>query len=494
MIRILFFADLHLASKGPTPQHLALEALSALIRQQKPHLLVSLGDLTLCGDLASGQTLRQALGSLPFLGILGNSDLRSPPQLSELETLLEPSRCWEGEGCRLLLLHLRQGQLLEESRAQLLEAVEKPGQLLLGAHTPPEEWEPESRRLLETYAARRPITFLCGHLHRPFSREMGMGRWIGLGALDPDKSIEGPCQGTMVTLEKGKVLSTKPLFLPLKEKDFRPFLGLSALLPEQLSLAIERRLPALELRWDYPNLFDHPPILELNQWRRQGGICLSLHLPDTFWAENVLKGKGELSAFAALADRLEMQQVTLHPPKGLTAGQLAPVAKELAFALSSLSPNISIAVENQHAAAGQPGHPFGSLPEECRALVTALEQLLPNPIGYRLDLGHARNNPGIYSHCSLGVWMRELGPRCLGYHLHQVALLPEGKMENHQPFSQFYGALISLGGLSTALSANILPAGPLPHGGFAPILLEQRNGEGYPQSLEVLNKHFSDQK
>ena len=32
MTNILFLADLHLAAKGPTPQHLALEALSQLIQ------------------------------------------------------------------------------------------------------------------------------------------------------------------------------------------------------------------------------------------------------------------------------------------------------------------------------------------------------------------------------------------------------------------------------------------------------------------------------
>lgn len=66
-------------------------------------------------------------------------------------------------------------------------------------------------------------------------------------------------------------------------------------------------------------------------------------------------------------------------------------------------------------------------------------------------------------------------------------------MENHQPFSQFYGELISLGGLSAAFASGLLPVGPLPQGGFASVLLEQRRGEGYPQSLMTLKEHFGDE-
>ena len=493
MTNILFLADLHLAAKGPTPQHLALEALSQLIQQQRPQLVVSLGDLTLCGEPASGQAFRQALGPAPFLGTLGNSDLRSPSQLPVLERLLEPDCCWQGEGCRLLLLRLRQGRLLEESRRQLLSAAKGTETLVLGAHHPPEDWEPESRGLLEACISQRPALFLCGHLHRFFSRKMGQGRLVSLGALDPDKSIGGPCQGAVLTLEQGKEPVVSPIPLPLEEKDFTPFLGLSAAAPEQILLAAQQYLPALELRPECFALPGSPPLQELSQWRQAGGRCLSLHLPDVLWKNGILEGEERLGSFAALCRQLGAQQATLHPPKGISAGRLSLVCGALSKALAPLSPQVLIAVENLHAVPGQQGHPFGALPEECRLFLAALEQCLPNPIGYRLDLGHARNNPGIYSQYSLGVWMRELGPRCAGYHLHQVASLADGKMENHQPFSQFYGELISLGGLSAAFASGLLPVGPLPQGGFASVLLEQRRGEGYPQSLMTLKEHFGDE-
>ena len=93
-----------------------------------------------------------------------------------------------------------------------------------------------------------------------------------------------------------------------------------------------------------------------------------------------------------------------------------------------------------------------------------------------LDLGHAYNNPPYSNYFNISSYLAAWGRRINGCHLHQVAMLPEGR-KNHQALTGWFERPIALSSLALAWRR-----GQIAH---IPLILEIRNGEG-PASLLAL--------
>lgn len=484
-MKICIMEDLHLPYHRKALQYEALRFYLTDMKKNGADLLVVPGDFTADGNKETATFFFSELKKLgiPAVVMTGNADYRTPENREYFRSVTSDPLQVFGE-YTVLALRDGEGFVSEEDLALLARADEKTMILL---HHPIESLAEPSRACLSAFREKNPaVPIFVGHAHI----EKQEGNTYYLNASDPDKAIGmPPCIYYYDT--ESKTL-TKTHFDCPKPIDFASFLGISAFHPiEDLSYAAEAGLYAVEFR---PSVIkeDRKALLSgIEAFRASGGKCVSLHFPNIAERDGSLADEASLLAFAAFARDLGADRVTIHAPsvplRMIEADPtfLSCIAELAAKAIALLPSACVIGVENMHMASDDcvQDRRFGYTPEECRAFMEMLRARVENPVGFHFDTGHARNNIPLSQIYTQSVWMAELGNEVVGYHIHQV-LLTNGKMENHMPITEPYGALISYATFFRMWESGRLSKAPV----FLEIRPTAEDAAPYQRSLSWMRK------
>lgn len=443
-MKICIMEDLHLPYHKEALQYEALRFYLSDMQEKNADLLIVPGDFTADGNRETAEFFFEALASLKIQTIVmtGNADFRNP-ETAEYFRFVTSAPKHIFFGYTVLALRDGEGSIPEEDLDLLSEADEK---TLIFLHHPIESLAEESKTRLSAFREKHPgVPIFVGHAHI----EKREGNTYYLNASDPDKAIGmPPCIYYYDT--EAKALSKTHFDCP-KPADFASYLGISAFHAlEDLAYATEKGLYAVEFRPSVVNEDREALLLGLRAFRMAGGKCVSFHFPNLAERDGTLANEAELLAFAALVREAGGDRITLHAPSvSLLAIEKDPtllfrLADLAAKVIDALPEGCTIGIENMHMTAkdSMQDRAFGYTPEECRTFIEMLRVRTKHPVGFHFDTGHARNNIPLSQAYTQGVWMAELGKETVGFHIHQV-LLRDGKMENHMPITEPYGALIS---------------------------------------------------
>lgn len=492
-MKIVLMADLHLSDHTGTPEEAALDWALNLANSMATDVVLCLGDVTACGSADAAMRYGQKAGNVncPVLNVPGNSDVRMPSTAPLLE------RCFSDhdKGCHIGDIHFvgintAQGRILPAERARL-QAVEASGCLFIYSHHSPAHLDQDSREFMRQWidemrgSGRRVLMWAYGHIHRFMLDEFQGVPTMSVRALDPNKCIGGAPQIIVMDWNGERLEWTEKCFdeaLPVawsreERAEFTDWLGITCYdVPRDMSAAISHGIRHIEwrgVREEHMNM--------IREWRRAGGQSFSVHMPSIGYDGGV-RGQPGFQACAVGAVQSGADMITLHPPYVLNQRMLSgdETFERLADAMSgALKPvaeaGIDILVENSHTKFGTGSdtmqREFGCAPIEVMTWRQALEERLGRETcGFRLDVGHARNNVPLSQDYPIGKWYALIGSQVHGYHLHQTILDADGRMHNHHPITGMDDGLISFDGFLWAWHT-----GRLRH---APLILEIREGEG----------------
>lgn len=480
-MKLCIIADLHLPYNQNAPQYRAFDFALNDAQKKGADLLIFAGDETADGDRNASKAFikRVKKCGIPFLVIYGNSDLRcgDRPAFSPLKTVTK------FKGFSIIMLNDGERSVTEKE----LEALEKAGENdLVFMHHPMEALkDPYREKMLEWRSRHSEVRLFYAHLHK-----IGFeGNTVSLPALDPDKNIgENPCvlyyDTDSKTFEKAHYFRPMPV-------GFFDRCGISCYRTlEDITYSAEHRLASLELR---PNVTecDRAELIEkISLWREAGGRNLSVHFPDAVWNGTELTGKEKLAEFAALANELHADRITIHVPRAnadkIQKDGVSDIIAQFYAELFDLLPeNCTAGIENLHMKESDRNRgtrPFGCIPEDCIDFLNRVKKYTRHTIGINLDIGHARNNAPYSQKYTLGAWYAEVGKYCVGYHIHQVTS-DENGFENHMPITEHYGRLISLSSFYDGLTNGTLNS--------APVILEIRPLGGAAKTVEFFEKEKS---
>ncbi len=507
--QIAVLADIHLSDAPGSPQEAALVYALNRLREEKPDVVLVLGDATAAGSADSADRVRTMLdgSGLCYRMIPGNSDRRTPdlsPAVIDKLTVDAPFRT---DVVAVCLLDIRDGKVCPKSRDYLKTLAEsaEARPIVLASHYPIEICmkDPYVRSLVE----RGKISLYIGaHVHRDQEHRIGKMPAHTVRGLDPDKAMGGPPAVALFELE-GQTWRTSELLFedgtvahwsPSMRQGFIDHLGFSCMLTslEGLHHAATDGVRCVELKAQYALTDPRAELLSaVRRWRDSGGRYLSMHMPDlTYDSESsTITGVGVFQEAVSLALTLEADHVLLHVPR-VSVDRMRPdgevwaglASTSLALIREPMARGMVIGVENLHMNEGEPAdgaRGFGYLPLECREWVESLRASSGyDGIGIHLDIGHARNNLPFSHSYTLGQWYALVGRELVGYHLHQVKV-KDGHMVNHCPITDVHGPLISLSSFFWGWKT-----GTLRH---APIFLEIRGDrfQDAVNSLHYIRRH-----
>lgn len=452
-MKICIAADLHLPYIKGTAQYRAFEYMLSDAQKNAAELLVFAGDITADGDESAAEYFFEKVKSvsIPFLVISGNSDCRrGNPKL------ITHSECMNQYGkLKIFMLNDGERNLSDEESAALNTAGADD---LVFMHHPPETLkEPCRTEFAEWRKAHPDTTVFCAHYHK-FSVD---GSTVSLPALDPDKNIgESPC---FVYYDTDSRKLEKSYFSCPMPADFLGRTGISCYKPiEHLKLSAEHRLKSVELRPNAISADREELVKAVEKWRTAGGENLSIHFPDAKLTENGITGREKLLEFAAFANELKADRITIHVPRMYSheadKKTLDLFARLYGEIINALSENCTVGIENLHTKEADRingRRPFGCIPDDCLDFVACVKKYTDRKVGINFDLGHARNNAPYSQKYTLGAWYAEVGSYCVGYHVHQVTG-HSGNFENHTPITEHYGRLISLASFYDGLESGLL--------------------------------------
>jgi len=471
MLKIALLGDLHLPFCENAVQYQALEFSIKSINENNPDVIVSLGDITACGDINAAEIFlaKMKLISKPRLMVLGNSDIRNKETLEKIK-ILEENYDINLRGIRLVGINNADGIIHSDDRKRLLSI---DNNTILFMHRPQNDLVSESAEFFDKCCKEnKPLAIVCGHLH--FFKKIENNYLIQ--ALDPDKAIgEPPCVTYM--LIDGKDISFEFDYFPFSlPTDIKDYLGLSCFnWFEDIPFAADNGIKNIELRPGVIRCDVDLLIEKIRYFREKGGNYVSLHMPD-FGYNGEITGAYEWEEAIKLANILNVDGVTVHVPMA-SVEDMQGSAKKIILdfvceKLSKLSSNCKIGIENMHMTkADTPDNHrrYGYTPYECLEFISCINAVLGNDrVGALLDVGHARNNAPFSQKYNLGAWYSIIGKKTVAYHIHQV-ILTEKDMENHCKIDNLYGPLISYVGFFSCWNNGILNK--------APIFLEIRGGK-----------------
>lgn len=512
MIKIAVLADLHLPDHSGTVKEDAFEwALATAVRQQAD-VVLAIGDLTSIGTLSAAKRVREKLDStnLPCLIVPGNAELRSPDVASSVLEILQTPTLFKKTGFQVIVLDTSKQHLTNEDRNLLKELAQgKVGEVLVATHFPLETLPLEDRTFLKELIERGVINvFVAGHRHFDAFERIGQGEYHLIRGIDPDKAIGGPPALTFFEYDSShshwqRLDYIPPDFCPStwppkSRLKFNELLGISCMHDSigGINNAIGHKIRSIELRFENAKNISRQDLSSLiEQWRCQGGQCLSIHLPDIVWnpEKRVIEGGEQLQVACELALELGSNFLTFHPPRcpvGIINDDTGIRSQMLDVCTEILSPvvteGIIVGIENLHMNRGEtPDNQrgFGYTPPECLDWINALRKTTRSDlIGFHFDIGHARNNAPYSNLYNISQWFAELGGLITGYHLHQVERNEEKKLMNHRPITGMFGPLISFSSLFKAWRK-----GQIKH---APMYLEIR-GDKTLESLNCFREYLS---
>lgn len=480
-MKICFITDLHLPDTENAVQYKTLEWAISDIHDRNVDLVVFAGDYTANGAKAALDKFRHAIGGFQMKTVIipGNSDFRLKETRDEVQGMAsEP--LFEQEGCKLIALMDGEGSILDEIW-KLLDQADL--NTVVCGHHPPDCLRSPHRERLNSWLNEHPgVLYFCGHKH--FSGWVNDSVYL-LTAADPDKAI-GENPGITYFDTETKQLSKSYFECPVPS-DFREYIGLSCRNPEDdIPYAIAYGIRHLEVRSNYALWMTEPIQNLIQQWRKNGGVTLSVHAPDIFLKGEPAYNEEAWVSLITVVNTLSADRITLHVPnipvgKGSDA-YLHEIAAHVAMYLSQMPDKLSVGIENMHMTGKEKpdeNRRYGYVPEEVLRFVSILREHTWHPVGAHLDVGHARNNAPYSQKYPIGSWYRLVGKQVNGYHIHQVIMTEHG-MENHMPIDRWYGSLISYASFFREWCDGVLNK--------APVFLEIRPKNGHLVTFEMLEQ------
>ena len=459
-MEICLMCDLHLPFDKNALQYDVLDWAISDINKNKPQGIVFAGDVTCDGNEEVYDDFIAKMSSLgiPFFYIPGNSDLRLKTskdsiknKSSNLENLLNGVKIFALNDCETLI---------SEEQYKVIEKADKNSIVFM--HHPVKYYGEK----MENWCNRHKDTRLFyGHLHYFETKE----NTVSLPALDPDKSIgEPPCLVYFNTETKEIKKSHYSAPVP---KDFGNHFGISCYdTVEQINFAAKNGLKFIEIRPNALGADETKLLTAVENWRNSGGEGLSLHLPDVCWDDAQKAVNGQNEAYFGLIKKLKVDRVTQHVPQisvkaaRENEGALEKICDYVAKSLEDLPFQITIGIENMHMTANDTADEnrrFGYLPEECLEMMEILSKKTKHKVGINFDIGHARNNAPYSQKYQISSWFSLVGKHIVGYHVHQVQLLPDGSFKNHAAITDVYGCLISYASLFACWEKGKINKAPL---------------------------------
>lgn len=465
--KIAVISDIHLSDLPGTAQEAALRYALSRLQEEKPAVVLVLGDVTAAGTLEAADRVRTVLdeSGLCFRMVPGNSDERTPALYTAVAERLTVNTPFYSDRYAVGLLDIHEGRLTPQGRDALTDMIEGAGgrEVILGSHYPLEVCleDPVVRKVIES---EKISLFVGAHFHYDQEHRGGEMAMHIVRGLDPDKAIGAP---PAVSLFELKDREWKLSYIPFDDgtvtgwsssmrQEFIGLLGFSCMSKslEGLHEASLHDVRCVELRSHDAILAPKEELLTtVTEWRDSGGRILSMHMPDLSYENerSEITGIDTFRDAVSLALELGVERMTLHVPRA-PVSLLRPDSEAwnnltstfLELLKEPIAKDVTIGVENMHMNPGEAADDsrrFGYLPDECCRWVEGLRKKSGyNSIGVHLDIGHARNNHPFSKKVSVGQWYVLIGKEVVGYHLHQVSRM----MENHNPITDVYGPMISL--------------------------------------------------
>ena len=479
-MKICFLSDTHLPYRDDAVQNDALTFLCGEAKKAGADYIAAAGDMTADGDPDAARRFLKAVADtgLPAVICPGNSDIRTAATVNEMLSFTSPAVNVFGD-FTLISAGDADRAFSPDALAALAEAGKNTAVMM---HHPPETLKPESAAALDGFHKRNPDAHIFyAHIHKSGTD----GVFHSLPCADPDKAIGEEPGALIFDTETGKSITVHyPCPMP---DGFCERLGFTCFDPEtDLLYAASRGIKHAELR----NIAFYGDINKVLNgaaaFRSTPGSTLSLHAPDfLFDDEGRVRNTAEWKDFIDFACLLSADRITVHTPRcsvknfdnNILRNELE---KFINIHFNELPPRCIIGIENMHMTKGETpdgSHRFGYTPAECKAFAEFCRPLTGHTLGFNIDIGHARNNAPFSEKYTLGAWYAELGKSAVSYHIHQVINTPAG-FENHMPFTEPYGALISLASFFKSIESGILNP--------APAILEIRGAGEYRKSIDML--------
>lgn len=459
-MKLCFMCDLHLPFDKNALQYDVLNWVISNIEENKPQGIVFAGDVTCDGNEKVYDEFIAKISSLeiPFFYIPGNSDLRLKTskesiknKASNFENLLGGTKIFALNDCEASISN-------EQYKA--MEKADKNSVVFM--HHPVKYY---GKKMQDWCDSHKETTLFYGHLHY-FEKDKNT---VSLPALDPDKSIgEPPCLVYFDTKTKEITKSHYSAFVP---EDFKDYFGISCYNTiKQIEFAAKNKLKFVEIRPNILDVDENELLKTVEIWRNSGGEQLSLHLPDVWWDNAKKTVSGQNEAYVELIKKLKVNRVTQHVPQISVKSAreeedaLDKICDYVAKSLESVPFEITVGVENMHMTAKETADEnrrFGYLPEECLEFMELLSKKTKHKVGINFDIGHARNNAPYSQKYQISTWLSLVGKHIVGYHIHQVQLLPDGSFKNHAAITDVYGCLISYASLFKCWDIGQINKSPL---------------------------------
>lgn len=481
---ICFMCDLHLPYNKNAVQYDVLDWACSDIVKKNADAVVFAGDFTADGNVFATKRFVRKMHSLgrPYVMIPGNSDCRTQKNIPFIKQFTSPLVTKIGE-YTFIAVDDSERIINDDAFASLENADEKTFVIM---HHPVASLAHDSATRFEKWRREHlNVKVFYGHLH---VSEMN-GNDISLQAADPDKAIgENPCI-TYYNTETGEFRKAY-YFCPVPN-DFYRFIGITCFNPvKDIAYATEHGIRNLELRYNTVGSDREELLLYIAKWRSLGTTNLSLHAPEIYYSNGMVTNTEQWDDFISFASGVVCDRITLHVPNisvdtvKKDRNALDNIADFLAKRFAMLPEKCVIGVENMHMTSKDSADDtrrFGYIPEECVEFMKHLSGKCTRKSGINLDIGHARNNVPYSQKYTLGTWYTELGRFTVGYHLHQVVKGSAG-FENHMPFTEIYGELISLASFFDAWNKGVINK--------APVIFEIRGKDGeYKQTIELFEKY-----
>jgi len=465
-MKLLVGGDLHLSDFPETPQEQVFLWALSKVEETKCDGFVYVGDVTACGSTDAIMRYRRETEKLscPVLNVPGNSDLRNEYTAPVLERFLMNYQKGLNIGEYSLVGFDTARGFISETEQKRLLGLKLQKNVLFFSHQGPGRMTKESEDFLISWFSNLQAfghEILCwafGHIHYYEENQFAGVPTVCMRALDPDKCIGGKPQLLVIQVEGNQVSYGEEIFdlgLPChwteeEKNDFMDHLGITLYHPEiDIPFAIEHQVKNLEIRNNRP-----AKIEDIQKWRQAvPDSTLSLHLPHL----NGLEFREQFHQGVQYALDLKVDMITVHPPAVATPdmfqdGELfEQLADVMAQELKPLADaGVDLLFENSHTSFETQkdpyGRKYGCSPVELMGWKFAIEERLQRKgYGYRLDIGHARNNVPLSEDYPLGRWYGLIGPEAHGYHLHQT-IKKDGKFANHYPITGFDNDFVAFDG------------------------------------------------
>lgn len=482
-MKVCLMCDLHLPFDKNALQYDALEWAIADIKKKEPDCIIYAGDVTCDGDINRYKEFIEKMKEtdIPFLYIPGNSDLRDERYADEISKMA--SKCKNSVADCTVYAVNDCDMTISDNQFEILEDADETSIVFM--HHPVGSHKEGAKEKFNAWKeGHKDVTVIYGHKHLSYVD----GNEISLQAMDPDKAIgENPCITYYDT--NTKELRKAYFFSPVP-RDLYEHFGISCMSEERdIEFAIRNKLKCLELRPNCLKMDKEHLCRLIEKWRGECGENLSIHLTDISYEDGKVIPGPQFDELIELAVMLKADRFVQHVPKVSVKvtredeNALESICAFLGEKLDLIEHNMVIGVENMHMTKNDTpddNRRFGYIPEECLLFMNILSEKTKHKVGINFDIGHARNNSPFSQKYQIGTWLSMLGKHIVSYHMHQVTF-EDRRFENHMPYTDIYGKLISLSSFFRYWAEDRINK--------APVIFEMRPEGAYEITLNTFNEY-----